>query len=172
MVRIDDRLKKIKEEYVDYRNYFVINRGRQYGKTTTLEALRRYLKDDYTVLSLDFQQIGTEDFADASTFVQGHKFASDSLSGHQYNSPWNIAAKFKLDMDFTPGQIASMLDEYERDYHTGMDIQAISREIYQYTSGYPVLVSSICKCIDEELPDEEGFADLKSAWTKAGVARA
>lgn len=275
MVRIDGRLKKIKEEYVDYGSYFVINRGRQYGKTTTLEALKRYLKEDYTVLSLDFQQIGTEDFADASTFVQAfvkklcrafefaeagdkeklqgmlldfRKNTSDAgmddlfecLSGicrdslkpmvlmidevdsasnnqvfidflaqlrsyylkrdelptfhsvilagvydiknlklklrseseHQYNSPWNIAAKFKLDMDFTPGQIASMLDEYERDYHTGMDIQAISGEIYQYTSGYPVLVSSICKCIDEELSDEEGFADLKSAWSKAGIARA
>ena len=70
MVRIDDRLKKIKEDYVDYGSYFIINRGRQYGKTTTLEALKRYLKDEYTVLSLDFQQMGTEDFADASTFVQ------------------------------------------------------------------------------------------------------
>ena len=69
MVRLDERLKKIKEEFVDYGSYFVINRGRQYGKTTTLRALEEYLKDDYIVLSLDFQQIGTEDFADALTFV-------------------------------------------------------------------------------------------------------
>ena len=74
MVRLDDRLKKIKEDYVDYGSYFVINRGRQYGKTTTLAALEEYLKEDYTVLSLDFQQIGTEDFADAATFA--HAFAS------------------------------------------------------------------------------------------------
>lgn len=32
MVNLDERLKRIKEEYVDEGNYFVINRGRQYGK--------------------------------------------------------------------------------------------------------------------------------------------
>ena len=65
MVRLDDRLKKIKEDYVDYGKYFVINRGRQYGKTTTLRALRDYLKDEYIVASLDFQGLGTEEFVDA-----------------------------------------------------------------------------------------------------------
>lgn len=39
MVRLDDRLRKIKRLYVDRRKYFVINRGRQYGKTKTLRAL-------------------------------------------------------------------------------------------------------------------------------------
>ena len=73
MVRLDSRLKRIKEEYVDYGSYFVINRGRQYGKTTTLAALEDYLKDDYIVLSIDFQQIGTEDFANAAKFA--HAFA-------------------------------------------------------------------------------------------------
>ena len=60
MVQLDDRLACIKNTLVDRRKYFVINRGRQYGKTTTLAALEEYLKDDYTVLSLDFQQMGTE----------------------------------------------------------------------------------------------------------------
>lgn len=40
MVRLNDRLKKIKEDYIDYGSYFVINRGRQYGKTTTLRSLK------------------------------------------------------------------------------------------------------------------------------------
>ena len=70
MIRLDDRIKKIKEKYVDDGSYFVINKGRQYGKTTTLSALERYLKDEFEVLSLDFQQIGTEDFTDASTFAR------------------------------------------------------------------------------------------------------
>ena len=70
MVPLDDRLKKIKSDYVDEGSYFIINKGRQYGKTTTLSALEKYLKDDYLVLSLDFQEIGTEDFADASTFAK------------------------------------------------------------------------------------------------------
>ena len=49
MVKLDDRLKRIKESYVDDGSYFVINRGRQYGKTTTLRDLEEYLKDDYVV---------------------------------------------------------------------------------------------------------------------------
>ncbi len=74
MVRLDDRLEKIREDYVEGGSYFVINRGRQYGKTTTLAALEEALKDDYVVLSIDFQQMGTEDFANASTFA--HAFAN------------------------------------------------------------------------------------------------
>ena len=41
MVRLDDRLEKIKRLFVDRGKYFVINRGRQYGKTTTLRALTK-----------------------------------------------------------------------------------------------------------------------------------
>lgn len=93
-------------------------------------------------------------------------------SEHQYNSPWNVAAKFNIDMSFSVKQISSMLAEYEEDQHTGMDIPAIADEIYQYTSGYPVLVSSICKCIDEELPEDDAFGDAASAWSKDGVAKA
>ena len=71
MVRLDDRVKKIKEDYVDYGSYFVINKGRQYGKTTTLRALAKYLGGDYVVFSLDFQQMGTKTFADETTFSRG-----------------------------------------------------------------------------------------------------
>ena len=59
MVRLDDRLAWIKAELVDKRKYFVVNRGRQYGKTTTLNALERYLKEEYIVLALDFQLMGS-----------------------------------------------------------------------------------------------------------------
>ena len=70
MVKLNDRLKEIKENLVDCGDYFVINRGRQYGKTTTLGALERYLKDDYIVLSLDFQEFSTGDFEDDIIFSQ------------------------------------------------------------------------------------------------------
>ena len=274
MVRLDDRLKKIKEDYVDYGSYFVINRGRQYGKTTTLKALAKYLSGDYIVLSLDFQQMGTEDFADAATFahafanvliekleinglddrkellepltevinrdsnslkdlftrlsrmcrnstqpivlmidevdsagnnqvfidflaqLRGYYLARDEMptfhsvilagvysiknlklklrpeSEHQFNSPWNIAADFKINMRFSAGQIAGMLGEYEADHQTGMDICAVAEEIYAYTSGYPVLVSTICKYIDEDLSGSEDFESPKAAWSKEGVAEA
>ena len=81
----------------------------------------------------------------------------------KYNSPWNIAADFKVDMTFHPDEIAQMLTDYEQDAHTGMDINAISQEIYKYTTGYPVLVSMICKLIDE---------DYDRDWTADGVLKA
>jgi len=81
----------------------------------------------------------------------------------KYNSPWNIAADFKVDMTFHPDEIAQMLNDYEQDAHTGMDINAISQEIYKYTTGYPVLVSMICKLIDE---------DYDRDWTADGVLKA
>lgn len=89
--------------------------------------------------------------------MQRHKFANDLQRINQYNSPWNIAADFDIDMSFSAEQIAAMLQEYEEDYHTGMDIQGMAEEIYQYTSGYPVLVSTICRHLDEKLLGKEGF---------------
>ena len=81
----------------------------------------------------------------------------------KYNSPWNIAADFNVDMTFHPDEIAQMLGDYEADYHTGMDIAAVSEEIYKYTNGYPYLVSKLCKMIDEELDKD---------WTVHGVQNA
>lgn len=69
-VWLDDRLKRIKEDYIDEGSYFVINKGWQYGKTTMLAVLEKYLKDEYIVLSLGFQKIGTEDFANVSAFTK------------------------------------------------------------------------------------------------------
>ncbi len=82
---------------------------------------------------------------------------------HQYNPPWNVAADYKLDMTFNPQEISTMLVDYENDNHIGFDIKEISEEIYKYTSGYPVLVSGICKEIDENLDRD---------WTKDGVLKA
>ncbi len=81
----------------------------------------------------------------------------------KYNSPWNIAADFNVDMTFHPDEIAQMLCDYENDTHTGMDIKAISEEVYKYTTGYPYLVSAICKIIDERLEAE---------WTLDNVQKA
>ncbi|MDE7417351.1 MAG: AAA-like domain-containing protein [Lachnospiraceae bacterium] len=275
MVRLDGRLKKIKEMFVDEGNYFVINRGRQYGKTTTLNALENYLKDDYLVFSLDFQEIETGSFASGTVFSQAFakklvtalnyaetddrellqktlldlkeacptsgldelfeciskicamssrpivlmidevdsasnnqvfidflaqlrayylkrdkmpifhsvilagvyniknlKLKLRSESEHQYNSPWNIAADFDINMSFSAVQISGMLEEYESDYHTGMKIQAVAEAIEQYTSGYPVLVSLICKYIDEKIVGSDGFEQPGQAWTEEGVREA
>ena len=247
MVNLDSRLAQIKK-MVDRGQYFSINKGRQYGKTTILKALREYLKNDYVAISMDFQFVSTSEFATENSFVKAfarllwsryHRempneieeqikqmklslnyveadlfvtlsewcemsakpivlmidevdsasnnqvfldflaqlrgyylertefptFQSVILAGvhdirnlrqkirpdaeHKHNSPWNIASNFDIDMSFSVRDIAGMLTEYENDHHTGMDIQKLSQLIYDYTSGYPVLVSSICKYMDE-----------------------
>jgi len=79
------------------------------------------------------------------------------------NSPWNIAAEFEIDMSFSAPEIATMLNEYEKDHQTGMDIEAVSKEIRAYTSGYPFLVSRLCQIIDEK---------LEKNWTVQGVQKA
>jgi hypothetical protein len=69
---------------------------------------------------------------------------------HSYNSPWNIAARFDVDMSFSAPEIATMLTEYEQDYHTGMDTMQVAERLYYYTSGYPFLVSLLCKTMHDE----------------------
>ena len=90
-------------------------------------------------------------------------YTPTETEGKIYNSPWNIAVSFNVDMSFAPGEISTMLAEYEADHGTGMDISAISEEIYGYTSGYPFLVSRICQCIDEEFDKD---------WTVNGINKA
>lgn len=276
MVRLDDRLRTIRQRFVDRGSYFVINRGRQYGKTTTLRALAEYLRDEYITVSLDFQEIGTEEFRNENTFSRAFAeifsralknglcgkdagierlypacpikdgagitlremfvwlsdicgkaprpvvllidevdsasnnqvfldflallrkyyldrknsptFQSVVLAGvydiknlkaklrpdaeHKYNSPWNIAARFNIEMGFSARQIAGMLQEYEADRRYGIDTEAIAEEIYQYTSGYPYLVSAICKLLDEEIVGNGRFETPQAAWSKEGVAEA
>lgn len=69
MVDLSERVKEIKK-LVDAGKYFVINRARQYGKTTTLNELKKYLRNDYSVLSLDFQGVGQAGFSTEEKFVQ------------------------------------------------------------------------------------------------------
>ena len=88
------------------------------------------------------------------------------------NSPWNIAADFLVDMSFSANEIASMLDMYEEDWHTGMDVRAISQMLYEYTSGYPYLVSRLCQLIDERVAGGWVCPDKKAAWSKQGVLEA
>ncbi len=72
----------------------------------------------------------------------------------KYNSPWNIAIDFTVDLSFQPNEIATMLRDYQRDTHVEMDVSAIADKLYYYTSGYPYLVSKLCKFIDEIIVPE------------------
>lgn len=70
MVNLDSRLAEIKK-MIDRGDYFTINRGRQYGKTTIIRALASYLSEDYFVISMDFQFVSHSDFVSESAFVRG-----------------------------------------------------------------------------------------------------
>lgn len=279
MVDLTSRLAQIKE-YVDRGEYFTINRARQYGKTTTLRALKEYLKDSYCVISMDFQmQMSEAKFRSENAFsiafakafisllqnldtaksaelaqaaetlsraarekprelelvelfqhlssicgaagrplvliideadsaannqvfldflaqLRGYYIDRDSsktfqsviLAGvydiknlkrklrpdqeHKQNSPWNIAADFKVEMSFSAEEIAGMLQEYEAEHETGMNITQLSELLYEHTSGYPYLVSRLCKLIDEEVAGSESFPTHTAAWTLAGFFQA
>lgn len=70
MVDLSERVKEIRK-LVDAGKYFAINRARQYGKTTTLNALRKELESTYEVLSLDFQGLGNASFETEEAFCRG-----------------------------------------------------------------------------------------------------
>ncbi len=258
-----DVSKKIEETFdmVASGDYFIINRPRQYGKTTTLYTLSDLLRKtgDYVVFNTSFEGIGDAIFNDEKVFASGfvellaryasayapdlqnwlldaaprihdfkalsdfitqltHKtdkkivllidevdkssnnqlfvsflamlrnkyleqeefktFHSVVLAGvhdvkslkvklrpddeRKYNSPWNIAAEFTVDMNLQPSEIQPMLEEYARDKSVEMDAGAIANRLFYYTSGYPFLVSKLCKMMDEGVLPKK----LEKVWTK------
>lgn len=271
MVDLSNRLKEGKA-MIDAGKYFTINRARQYGKTTILNALISYLEPDYEIVSLDFQSMSSLSFENEQSFVAAFSeelldnvknfpnnirneliafedrsakinslqalfkvlklwcaksekdivliidevdtaannqvfidflaqlragylkrrkaptFKSVILAGvydihnikrkinpdndNKINSPWNIATDFLVDLSFSVDDIQGMLNKYEMDYHTGMHIGKISELIYDYTSGYPYLVSRLCKFMDERIIGKEEFPDKNSVWTKRGFLEA
>ena len=68
MVDLSSRLEEMKG-YVDAGKYFMVNRARQYGKTTTLMALEQYLQKEYDVIFIDFQMFGNDEFASENRFA-------------------------------------------------------------------------------------------------------
>ncbi|MCD8011108.1 MAG: ATP-binding protein [Lachnospiraceae bacterium] len=93
---------------------------------------------------------------------------------HKTNSPWNIAADFDVEMSFSSEDIAGMLQEYEADVHTGMDIREMAQLLYDYTSGYPYLVSRLCKLMDERISSDSRIpGEIRAqAWTVVGFQAA
>lgn len=266
MVDITERLAIIRK-MIAQGDYFCINRGRQYGKTTTLEGISREFSDEYCVFSISFESVEDECYKDEISlyakfinllarsfawtplpglnpevaemiqeYTKEHKkecssddleffigsichrntkpivliidevdqagnhssflkflgllrgmylkrnvvpvFQSVILAGvydiknlklkirpeeqHQYNSPWNIAAPFDVDMSLSAEGIAGMLAEYKADHKFTFDEKLVAQMIRDYTAGYPFLVSRICQVIDTN----------DWSWDKEGVQRA
>ena len=85
----------------------------------------------------------------------------------KYNSPWNIAVDFNIDMSFSSNEIASMLVKYQEENNLTMEIKEISEELYFFTNGYPYLVSRLCQIVDEKI-----YIDEKKAWTVNDIEKA
>jgi len=62
--------------------------------------------------------------------------------------------------------------EYETDYKTKMNVEEMAALLSDYTSGYPFLVSRLCKLIDERVAGNGDFQDKSAAWTKEGFLEA
>lgn len=253
MVDISNKLVQIKE-LIDNEFYFTINKPRQYGKTTTLSELKKFLKEEYLVISISFEGIGDVVFENekdfSNTFIElmcnsigvtnedeskklnslgininnlkdlssvitkfiktsekevvlfidevdkssnnqlflsfigmlrnkylGRELEEDytfksvilvglydvkslklKLRGEEeakFNSPWNIAVDFNIDMSFSEEEISTMLKQYCCENNLDMNIDDISKEIYLFTDGYPFLVSKICQVIDENINSKE-----------------
>ena len=56
---------------IDLGDYFVINRPRQYGKTTTLDTLNEQLRTspEYYPMQISFEGIGSEVLENATDFI-------------------------------------------------------------------------------------------------------
>ena len=77
--QVEDACKLVRDN-----NYFCINRGRQYGKTTTLLQVKRKLEQEgYCVLSLSFE--GLDDISYSSTAKMAATFVwllNDYIESH------------------------------------------------------------------------------------------
>jgi hypothetical protein len=94
--------------------------------------------------------------------IKSLKFKLRNPDNAQTNSPWNIAADFNVVMEFYPDEIIFMLKQYADAEKVQMDFTEIAEKLYFYTSGYPFLISKLCKTIAEEILPKK--AD-KTRWT-------
>ena len=98
------------------------------------------------------------------------KIRPDSQS--KYNSPWNIATIFEVEMNLQPAEIKPMLDDYVAERGVKMDTEWFANRLFFFTSGYPFLVSKLCKIIDENvLPKKIASGGVKE-WTEEDLNKA
>jgi hypothetical protein len=64
-------------------------------------------------------------------------------------------------MSFIPEEIEPMLEQYCEAEGVTMDITAVAKQLYYHTSGYPFLVSKLCKNIAEKILPKTN----KTIWT-------
>ena len=112
MVDISRQLEQIRD-LVDDGAYFTINKARQYGKTTTLNALAKDLASEYLVVSMEFQALGNESFANEKVFSL--TFAQYFLQRMQLQSP-EIQEKLSSGLDDLKTSLKEEKDDFSLYY--------------------------------------------------------
>ena len=152
MVNIQGRLAQIKS-MVDDGKYFSINKGRQYGKTTTLKALSEYLSDDYIVIRLSFQgNMSSKSFSDENAFSAAlsnaicrdlkrtvyYKVLKENLKKIEKaaeKSKLNLVTLFELLSDVcaeSPKKIVLMIDEVDQASNNQVFLDFLGQLRYYY----------------------------------------
>ncbi len=77
------------------------------------------------------------------------KFRKDSEA--KFNSPWNIAVDFEVNLSFSANETRTMLEDYRNEEQVTLDIPFFAERLFYWTSGYPFLVSQLCKIVHEKI---------------------
>jgi|AntRauTorckE5430_2_1112549.scaffolds.fasta_scaffold05679_3 hypothetical protein len=131
-----------------------------------LGMLRSKYLDRFSPQNATFYSVVLAGVHDVKSLKSKIRAGEDNVD--QYNSPWNIAADFKVTMSLQPEEIVPMLEDFAQKQGVQLDAPYLAERLYYYTSGYPFLVSKLCKIMSEELlPAREGKAlaeaDLEQA---------
>lgn len=164
MVDISDRLQRL-EKMICQGDYFCINRGRQYGKTTTLNALYRNLSDRYSIFFISFESYGDTEFAtiesacttalramyNATVFDESVGLSKECQQMLEENAQKkNICVEdFKLCISLmckkNPRPIVLMIDEVDKagNYLAFIQLLAVLRDLYLSRDRRPTFRSVI-----------------------------
>ncbi|MCW6084102.1 AAA family ATPase, partial [Clostridium botulinum] len=134
--------------------YLLRNEGRDYTFHSVILAGVHDVKQASKISDFDMIAYSCEEMS-RSFLTKELKIRPDEE--HKYNSPWNIASDFDVDMSFSVSEIKTMLDDYVENKAVDLDKEYFAEKLYFYTSGYPFLVSKLCKIIDEKIMDENGL---------------
>ena len=83
----------------------------------------------------------------------------------KFNSPWNIAVEFDVQMEFSEAEILPMLQDYQQERSIQVDTEGVAKQLVFYTSGYPFLISKLCQIFDEKILPKKA----EKIWTVEDV---
>ena len=89
------QINEIFERFIEYGEYFTINRGNQFGKTTTIFLLSKLLekKDNYLLIETSFEAVSSYIFENEEAFAKG--FLMNLHYRYESSQP-KLADEFKI----------------------------------------------------------------------------